>query len=248
MNKDFYEKCDLYLSNDLPKDEMEAFEQSLKADPSLAAELESFKSIQQSLAVQIQNEEADKKLEDTLSGFGEQYFGKPTEKEAIVIPFWKKYRLTAIAVAALLILVFGLNYLLNPTTLYHQYAKHPIASFVTLGDNDQLRSEAEQAFNNKDYTKALEKFNALIENNPADNEYVFFRGICALELNSFESAKEIFQQLSEGNSMRKNDATWYLALVWLKQENFENCKTILQNIDSNSSHSEKAQALLKELP
>jgi len=246
MDSAFYEKCDLYLSGDLPAEEKAAFEQSLQADSAMAEEFELFQKVNKSLSHQVQSEAANEKLGATLNNFNAAFFKKKQKDEAVVIPMYKKYWLPAVGVAVMLILVFGIFQLLPQGDLYEQYAQHITPDFSTKSGDEKLAAEVGGAFENKAYAIALKKLDELLQSEPSDARYLFYKGICLLELNEFEKANAIFIDL-ENNRIFRNAATWYIALNWLKQEKYEACRNILENIPSESEYFEEAQTLLEDL-
>jgi tetratricopeptide (TPR) repeat protein len=70
-----------------------------------------------------------------------------------------------------------------------------------------------------------------------------------LELENYREAIQTFDKLRNSNTLDNHKAYWYTALVYLKQNNAENAKKVLQTLvqDTSNYNYEKAIELLKKL-
>ena len=66
-------------------------------------------------------------------------------------------------------------------------------------------------------------------------------------MDKFTQAETIFETISIGNSAFSTKATWYKALSYLKQEQFEACKNTLKTIPESAEEFELAEKLLRKL-
>ena len=132
----------------------------------------------------------------------------------------------------------------NPN--YQDYNQHEEATFTERGDVIKSLKLAQEAFNAKDYQKANSLFELILKDYKRP-EIDYFYGISLLETNTYDKAESLFLKLKMGNSIYKNKATWYLALVQLKQNKYEACKVLLKEISSDDEDYTKAQKLLNEL-
>ena len=110
-----------------------------------------------------------------------------------------------------------------------------------------LIKNAEEAFNQRNFTNAVMYFEKLSETDSTNTEYQLYHAISLLELNFFDEADAIFTTISEGNSVYKYQAVWYHALSALKQEDKEATMRLLKTIPEGDEHYKKAQKLLKKL-
>jgi thioredoxin-like negative regulator of GroEL len=110
---------------------------------------------------------------------------------------------------------------------------------------DANLKEAQEAFNAKNYKKAVAAFDKITDFR--DPELQFFYAISLIETNNFAKAQLFLDQLREGNSVYKHKATWYLALSYLKQDKNVECKATLKEIPSDAEDFDKAQQLLNDL-
>ncbi|MEM6831452.1 MAG: tetratricopeptide repeat protein, partial [Bacteroidota bacterium] len=84
------------------------------------------------------------------------------------------------------------------------------------------------------------------ENNP---HILLYLGASYLEMNDFQQAQAVFEQLLTGDTLDSHKAYWYLALVYLKQGSVEKAKEQLLLVRQNPANYgyEQANALLEEL-
>ncbi|MBC7642676.1 MAG: tetratricopeptide repeat protein, partial [Flavobacterium sp.] len=76
---------------------------------------------------------------------------------------------------------------------------------------------------------------------------LYLYAICLIETDNFTKAEDILLSLKNGTSIYNYRATWYLALLRLKQNNINSCKNFLKQIPADAEDFAKAQELLKLL-
>lgn len=91
----------------------------------------------------------------------------------------------------------------------------------------------------------------LMEPTLDDPAMQLYTGICQLELNQTEAAIKTFSQLKT-NETFNDQATWYLAMCYLKSKNEASCKSELRmlakgSIETSDNMKQKATKLLEEL-
>jgi len=234
-----------YLNKELTSEEMADFEKQLIANTDFKQEFEIYKALETSLNSTFENEEKETELKATLTNLGKKYIKEETvKKETKVISLFNYKKLLVAASIAVLIGLFVFN---NGDPAYSDFANHTNLEFTVRGENDEMRSKAEEAFNTKNYTEALKLITKIGNQDLKDTEIQLYRGICYLELNSYDAAEGLFNKISNGDSAFKYKATWYKALTYLKQEQFEKCKNTLKTIPESTEEYELAQKLLKKL-
>jgi len=234
-----------YLNKELTSEEMADFEKQLIANTDFKQEFEIYKALETSLNSTFENEEKETELKATLTNLGKKYIKEETvKKETKVISLFNYKKLLVAASIAVLIGLFVFN---NGDPAYSDFANHTSLEFTVRGENDEMRSKAEEAFNTKNYTEALKLITKIGNQDLKDTEIQLYRGICYLELNSYDAAEGLFNKISNGDSAFKYKATWYKALTYLKQEQFEKCKNTLKTIPESTEEYELAQKLLKKL-
>lgn len=219
-----------YAEGLMEADEQAAFEASLAADASLQQQLELYQEVHTGLQ---QHFTPDTELQQTLQGLRGEFF---TKKPARVIPF-KRY---AVAVAAILIAVMFVWQPWKPS-LYKQYADITMVAPVERGEETDQLSEAVAAFNKKDFTTAASLLEKVYD---STNSFTsFYYGVALLQSNETGRARTILNRLYAGESAFKNEAAFYLALSYLKEDDKTTCINWLQKIPDHP----KAQELLKKL-
>ena len=254
-NQDNTEQIESYLSGEMKGDTLEQFKQRMQADQKLAAEVELHKNVDAAIfdegAFNLQS------LTDTL---GEEFFTAPsmTEKPSRL----KVYRRTwAIAATVLLLVVSGwvwwsLNGGGSQTgeALFASYYEAPTFSNTVRGDDPQADYyfQAVQAYKTNDLANAISLFEAHTEAAPNDIRAEF--GLASALLQSqpprLTEAASYFQVVIDHNeSLLVDKSKWYLALIWLKQENRTAAQSLLQELSNSEDKqlAKQAQALLEDL-
>jgi hypothetical protein len=139
----------------------------------------------------------------------------------------------------------GMWFMMQNDANYSDYNQHDTALFMERSVGDQNLKAAQEAFNAKDYKKAVVAFDKITDFR--DPELQLFYAISLIETNNYPEAQLFLDQLRNGNSVYKHKATWYLALSYLKQDKKEACKSTLKEIPADAEDFEKAQELLNDL-
>jgi tetratricopeptide (TPR) repeat protein len=238
MREEDYIWIERWLDGDLSAEEKAAFEARMESDP----EFRQAVALRQDMASVVDGQLKREAFQAQLESVGSKYFDTPSPRR----PYAWIILLLAV-VTALVLWWSGLFSPQSPQNLFQEYHQPPPIAWVSQGTQETLRSQAQTAFNQGDYSLALSHIDRLLTQNPTNPEYQWYRGICLLETGDLESALAIFSALAEGNTLLRPDAQWYLALTYLKMEHLEQCQEVLQEIPEESSYFEKARALNKRL-
>lgn len=188
---------------------------------------------------------------DTLSAVGTDFFKEAELKKSVGQPPMtaRMTRLRWLAAAAGLALVAIAVWFITSTgsPSYRQYAQHAPLSLTVRGAAEQSAADAEAAFNSKDYATALSALDRLLAEQPRDPTALLYKGICLIELDRTDDARTVLTPVAAGSTALLGEATWYVALSFLKDKNTAACKTELQKIAPGDARYEQAQVLLKEL-
>lgn len=254
MAPELYTKIEDYLDDALGEQERRAFEADARTDSALAETLNLVREARQRLVAQWADEPADTALLETLKQVGATHFKSGTGSGQSgaggrmfrLAPTWWA------AAAALAATVVAAWFFLRPPTnerLYAQYGAFPEADFTVRGDEPGFGdlSAAEATFNRKDYAEALRQLTAYLGNKPDDAQARLYAGLCHLELRQYDEAAAIFQQIGRSTNVWADEANWFLALAYLRQDKPADCRRILENIRPESGRYEQAASLLKEL-
>ena len=242
MRTDDYLKIDQYLQGELPADEIKDFEQRLKEEEDLAAEYE----MRQQMNTYLRTQERLPELQKKMAELNSQHFGENPKPALRSIARRRLFMVVGLAAAiALLLLVW------NPFSqgqLYDQFADHPALALVEKGETEEQLSSAAQAFENGDFAEAYRLLKS-VEATELNNPQVYLAlGISALETNQMTEAQQIFADLAGGDSALREYGIWYQALSFVKAEDYEAAKELLQNNQLNDPQlRQQAAALLAEL-
>ena len=237
-----------YLSGNLDENATNAFETRLETDKAFKQSFSIYKDISEHLDHEIGNEEKTMDFRANLDSISHNYFSKlNAQQEEVNVKKSSGFYKFAIAASVVLLLGFFVFNQFSGDSSYSDFANYDQISLTVRGDNDVLLKEAETAFNTKNYEEAELLFNQILEEDSGNTEIQLYKSITLIETNQFSEADELLKGLSEGNSIYKNKAMWYLALSKLKQDNFEACKNILKNISEDAEDYKQAQKLLNKL-
>ena len=239
MQTNDYKLIDQFLRGELDEVAEQNLQERMQSDEEFAEEVR----FQEEAKQFIQHREDRNQLKEQLFQLRQE-----AKKEAKVIPFRRKliYYLSAAAAIAL-ICIFIWPFLFSNASLYDQYAQHEPLALQKRNENASIVEEAENAFNKKDYATAYTKLKAITTDDATNIQARLAYGISALETDRLEEAKQIFQEIAQGQSAVKDSANWYLALTFLKEKNEKQAAEILQLIPENTFWGKKAQELLTRI-
>ena len=243
MNEELYIDFERYLANEISSEEKIIFEQRLQTDASFKENLELYKETTQFLNTKFSAETVD--FKENLKSVSNNYFKtissaeKPRKSKVFSL---KSYYY---AVVATLLIAFGAWFITQQSPNYSDYNQHETAIFMERNDSDENLKNAQDYFNNKEYEKAVQSFAKLNISSSAELQY--FYGISLIENSNFDKGELLLSNLSVGNSIYKDKATWNLALSKLKQKKYNDCKKYLKQIPADAEDYDKARELLKKL-
>jgi len=240
MNEERYLLFDQYLQGELTIEERNSFEKEVSENPEFAAEFRTFKEVMVELQNKFGHVQEREAFKENLSDISDKHFNKNKPKVVKLKPWYY----AAAASAAILFGLFFFNHNSDPN--FEDFNQPEQAYFTERGDAALELKQAEDAFNSKNYKKAILLFETILKQNKTA-EIQYFYGISLLEENQFVKAESVFKELQSGTSVYKNKAAWNLALSKLKQKDYKASKEILLTIPSDFEHYDKVEELLKEL-
>lgn len=239
MKEENYIVFDQYLQNEMTLTEKIAFEKQLSEEPEVAADFQNFKEVQAQLENKFTVDAERNAFKENVKSIAGTHF-KPNKKVIKLKPWL--YLVAASVVLLLGMFVFNANS--NPN--FEDYNHFETAHFVERGHETTSLKQAEEAYNAKDYLRAIPIFESILKQNKTA-EIQYFYGISLLQTNKIQEAEGVFNELKLGSSVFKNKALWGLALIQLKQKEFKVCKEILLTIPSDDDNYEQVQDLLNKL-
>lgn len=235
-----------YLKEKLTVAEKQAFQARLKVDAAFKEEF----TFRKSMDIFFKKETQLPVLKAQFDTFGDEFFvAEHAPQQAKVIPLYQKpIWIGLAAVAASIIFIILWWSLSQPKDLYQQYAVHQPINLVEKSDATTTAAQATTYFNAESYEQAYPYLNDYLQSHPVNNRAQLALGISALELGKYTEAISTFTTIHEGTSLLKASGTWYLALTYVKQKEFEKAKILLAQIPSNETFLySKAQELILEL-
>jgi tetratricopeptide (TPR) repeat protein len=178
---------------------------------------------------------------------GDYFQGKGAELPQLKVVRNNMRRWIALAASVTLIAAAVWFFNQGGTPDYEQYAQHTPLSLTVMGNTAQAKTDAETAFGQKDYARALAALDQVLIAEPDNIKATFYRGICILEIGRGSEARAVFESIAAGNSALREDAVWYIGLSYLKEKDLEACKAVLGKISVGEAHYGEAQKILKGL-
>lgn len=249
-----YLEIEKFLLDELKGEQLISFKKRLEEDINFANEVALYKEVNATLSHRFSNYEEENKLRNTLEDLGTIHIKKTSnnssrkelnKKEVKVFSLtnYSKY-----LVAASLVLFASLLWIYsNKKANYSDFAKFDTIELTVRGENQEHLLAAQNAFNTKEYKKAQKEFELLLKEDTTKVELQLYLAISLLEQNKFELADSMFTKISQGNSVFKNKAIWYLALSKLKQKDYKSCKKELEKLPKTAEDYNKAVKLLSKL-
>ncbi|NML23469.1 hypothetical protein HHL16_21495 [Pseudoflavitalea sp. G-6-1-2] len=244
-----------YAEGLMSAEEQQEFETALTEDSELQQQLNLYKEVNGSLERSFTAAENEEQLRATLKDMRGEFFSndasaatvsKPASayKATVVKMMWRKVAITA--AAAILIAVFVWQpWNKDP---YSQYAVNEMESPVERGSHtDSVLVLASKAFNAKEYSSAATYLYEVVEKDSSNSFAQYYYGIALLQSGATEKARQTLITVSKGSSAFQHEASFYVALSYLKEKDTENCKKWLQQIPATSGNYGKAQELLQDL-
>lgn len=233
-----------YFDSELSVEEMEIFSLRLKNDAIFKSLIEREKIIIGAIRNQglLDNLHYLKSVEEKIQG-------NHAHPSFARIQTWYYY-----AAAAVVLLLVTVKVLLpsqqTSDQLFAEYFTPYQNAFepMTRGsDLATVRTEAFQAYEQKDYESAAKGFTELLkeQNEPGT---LFLLGNANLKLGHASAARENFIKLINDFDDLDLQAKWYLALSYLKSDDRENARKVLKELgETENSYASKAKELLKKL-
>jgi cytochrome c-type biogenesis protein CcmH/NrfG len=241
MEEEVYRSIDRYLANEMTADEQLSFEARLENDHDLLEKLEIYRSASTALQNKFKTEEREVQFKNNIAQITAEH---NDSKEAKTINI-KWYTWAAAASVALLCAVVFYSTLSKPS--YKEYAVYEPIALAERGNEDAIKLEAQEAFNNHQYERASHLFAKLLEQDKNNSELQLYQGISLLERNRISEANTMFNEVRISKSVFSSKAIWMLALSALKEKDYKKCKSYLLEIPQGSEEYDNAQALLDEL-
>ena len=150
----------------------------------------------------------------------------------------KRIWLSVASIAAIITVVFSLNIYQQNTRMDEAFYTHysPLEydhQLMSRGESSPLSSalnEAMEAYQSKEYSTALQKFNSIPN---VDENFLIYKAICLIEIDQLSQAIHLLEELvAQGETTEYyQQANWYLVLAYLKAHEREKVDKLIKNCD-----------------
>lgn len=225
MNTDWFIKFEEYLHGEMSGEEKSVFEAELSSNEEMNSAFNIYRSIELEMRNNEQQNVNERELKSSLEQLNDRYF-KPEAQQSTkeVSIFSNKYFKAAMAIAAsvLVLLVAYVVFFLpsqSPQYLASNYVdthlKQLSQTMDASPDNLQLGISA---YNNQEYSKALEYFQSVQEKQPDNYEAIKNIGMVYLMTEEYVKALQQFEELANRDNLYSNPGM-FLQAVTLMQRN-----------------------------
>jgi hypothetical protein len=220
-----------YLNNELAGDERTAFENRIEQEPNLLEEI----TLHRQIRGFVKETEVNK-LKSQVKGW---LLEEEVKTKKIVL----FSRTNLIRIAASFALVLGLGWFyFNSQSTDNQYLTELVGQNPGTLQGSDDRHTWTQLFQEKKYTEVISIIN---KKEIRTSEEVYYLGLSYAAETDYSKAIIQLSKTILQDSVYAEKANWALALVYLKQNNENLAKPLLEKIaDSDSEFSEKAKSLL----
>jgi len=218
-----FDKIEAYLSQSLPKEEIEMFEKEIANNTDLYKEVEKHKALHD-----ILKDKETMAFKEKLTAIGNKINPKEnkTPSNLLFLSGWK--------IAATLVILLGIGSILWHNMLNQDITQELYASYykpfpvedVTRGESNTKHKDIIKKYTNNEYKNVI----ALLENkSDLNDEFVLYLGNSYINTNQEKKAILTFEKI-EKNSKYYENAKWYLSLTYLKLEETEQTLSLLEEI------------------
>lgn len=177
------------------------------------------------------------------------------QKEDKKIKVNTKVLLLALAACASAILIVSYVYFFarpNGPELFSQYYKPYYNVISDYRRGDEIKTDrydqAFQFYERKEHAQAIREMTSLLEENPADQNLLFYLGLSYLAVGQVDSASSYLQKVMRSDNKLAEPAEWYLGLTYLNANDRENAVNVFSKISKSSSgYSDRARIILGKL-
>ena len=242
ITQEEFETIERYLTNEMTAEEQKAFVQKISGDPSLQQKVNEVRTL-------IDGIEASA-LKNTLDDFHKklpQTHSKVVNKPKLITKS-RKSKLPRYAIAAVLVIVFGISWFFNATDsnekLFAEYFTPDPGLPTTMSTTTNYTFfDGMVDYKQKKYQAAIDKWKPLLAEKPKNDTLQYFMGVAHLANGDENTAIPFLKKIQkQQESIFYKDSFYYLGMAQLKKGNIEEAKENLQQSEQNNT-----QEILSEL-
>lgn len=236
LSEEELELIDNYLRNRLSGNALSAFNNRLQSDEDWKKKVEEVKLI--SLGI------SQASLEEKLSEFHRDI----TMPEIVTVKDRSRKKWLAAASVIGLMIISTVMILSKPEheKLYGEYYKPDPGLPVVMseGKSNYTLYDGMIYYKEGNYAKAIEKWNTITDKTMYADTLNYYMGVAGMNAGNMELAITYLDKIAKKeNSPYRQKAIWYLALMYIKQNNIPAAEPLLKKID----HIPEAKELLQRL-
>jgi tetratricopeptide (TPR) repeat protein len=235
-----------YVENELPADEMQAFEAELQRNPMLAAETARCRELLNELEQRLQPDAGVEALKATLRVTSGRYFGQAPARSTAKVRPMARY-VMGIAAGLVLILAGLWFFRANRPTLDELGRTEMITSLERGNRSDSVLQEAAGQFNAGQFDRALPLLDQALRVDSASQLARFYRGVTLWHRQRLPEARADLQIVYAGGSALQYEAAFYLALSYAQEKDSASAVEWLRRIPDEAPVATKADQLAKFL-
>jgi tetratricopeptide (TPR) repeat protein len=238
-----------YLDSTITNVEKKILNKRMHTNPSLHRELSLRQEINQ-LAIEDDVFDLRAKLK-MASAYGEDKYDNRFVSNRTKRVFYAAATVTGIAFGSWAVITGGENRI-KPQSLFHDnFMPYPPINIFRESQNLELDSGffyALKHYQESNYKEAVIALKRLLELDPGSSIMQFYLGVSYMELENYDKAHKLFDQIIEGNSFFIEQAIWYKGLCFLAQNKPDNAINTLNNLTKYTNpYTDKAKNLVKKL-
>lgn len=108
--------------------------------------------------------------------------------------------------------------------------------------------KAVEAYEKEDFNQAIEMYEQVLEQEPDNPKHILYLGISYLNVNQVDMAIKVLAKRVPKGTQYDQDIQWYLALAYIKKEDFGTARLLLQGLAANEGfYQQQAAALVAKL-
>lgn len=237
-----YHDIDAYLNGEMNPEQQQAFEEQLKTDDQLKKQLDEFRFLQTTIDKHQQAEQTLPELKKILTPLTQTHFHKAEQQKGGRVISMNRI-VTGLALAASIALIF---FLVIPGVSVDGYPVDNMSGAITRGNETEL-AKAAQLFNDEKYAEAVTAFQQLKSSSPDDATINYHLGISLLKTKNFTDALPLFEALSKGESVYKEDANFFAAVAAYNLQMNDKAKQYASAVRKESKYYKYAKAVLKKV-
>jgi tetratricopeptide (TPR) repeat protein len=228
-----------YLDNDLKGEQLESFQKSLKEDKEFANKVCLHQEVNSCI------------LEDDIVELRQQVSGYflPGKNPYMTIVKFVLPVAAALVIGLALIHTYNIGNYGDAYTAYYKPYEADVVIRTSLNDVAKQKDLTPYLLYNKGkYKEAFEMLDDSVSDKPENYRANFFYGLCALELDDFNTAEKSLTTVFRDsiNPTFKVHAEWYLSMLYLKNDYPDKARQHLKNLTGEHYYASKAKKILKK--